>query len=200
VALPTIRNALAVCGLVVFLIGCTLGGIYLRNAWKADRLNYGLIFGVPQSDCVYPLDEDIQLERRVMSVSESQIVTIRLPRTAGGCEGTIELAAPKFEVSPSGPRKVPQYEKPFDIAWVIAPTEPGTFQLVVLSGGGTQTRTMGVTVTNILGLNAKWAYILSIASFYVGPAIALPALPWWYDRCMEWWGRKKKSRKRRAGK
>jgi hypothetical protein len=69
---------------------------------------------------------------------------------------------------------------------VISPREAGNYEVVVSAEFDVQV--VGVRVTNLLGLTAPQAKILSYIGYFLGPALSLP---WWIEKWEENKRRKK---------
>ena len=103
-----------------------------------------------------------------MSENESQSLTVALS-LAGEvtCEVTLTLLAPDFVVSPAQTVQVLSMSPEFgDSGMGVAAARLGTFAVVVSSNRAVET--LGLTVTNVLGMTAAQARILSAVGTFWG--------------------------------
>lgn len=182
------RKWLAIVGAAVFAIALLLGAYLLLTSWRAqsrDRHEHKL--GVIVSDfapCVW----DVGMAQRVLSENNSQTVVVRTENlTDAECQSELSLLAPGFDVSPRKETLAlrAQPKNSGSIAWIVVPKSIGSFELAI--SDGIDTRTLGVTVTNALGLTATQSQVLTFLGSLFGPMLTAP---WWFDR----WQQRKRAR------
>jgi hypothetical protein len=110
------------------------------------------------------------------------------------CRVSITLDAPNFTTS--GEKKqsfsIARYAKT-EFNWVLSPDKPGTYTVVVSISTGDDaaeiidSKDVGISLTNILGLQASQASLLSMVSTAFVPILTVP---FWLDK----W-KKRKERK-----
>jgi hypothetical protein len=176
-----IKVLLAYTGATALLFSVAVAFILWSGFQKAIKLDRGgLTFSAPP--CFFPL-EDARLERRVMSVKESQVLTVTLAAPSETeCETTVRVQAPKFDLGDKAERKitVPPNLQKVRLVWVISPKDVGTYVIVVAVGhSDLRSLRLGVTVTNVLGLTARWAQIAMYLAGVLGPILTVP---WWYEK------------------
>ncbi|MCB8917671.1 MAG: hypothetical protein H6666_07090 [Ardenticatenaceae bacterium] len=180
-------NGLALLGLVLLLIGGVT--LWQLSAWATEAIGLDEVSGAnPDIPLSCPdLTMSTNLPRRVMSENESQSLTVALS-LAGEvtCEVTLTLLAPDFVVSPAQTVQVLSMSPGDSViqVWVLQPQRLGTFAVVVSSNRAVET--LGLTVTNVLGMTAAQARILSAVGTFLGPMLTAP---WWYE---QWKERQKK--------
>lgn len=182
---------LAVCGVILFLVGVvliisTLPGILRAFALDHEQKESGehgtpcgvaLVHGIPK----WSIDS-----RRLMSDSETQALTVTLENSYQYCSYELNLDAPEFSISPNEPiREIPDAtQKPVSFVWILSPTKLGTFAVAIGLGtsAGNEVRVVGITVTNSFGLSPWQVQILSYISTALGPILTVA---WWYDKWQE---------------
>jgi hypothetical protein len=185
-----VRSVAGVVGLAIFVLaigaGITLFSIS-QNAQLRDQFKQGN--GVVSGEtplCAW----DIDATQRVLSENSSHTVTINATNANEvDCESVLRFLAPGFDVRPREEEQLVT-AKPNgrgSIAWIVTPLKSGSFEIVV--SDGIDTRVIGVTVTNILGLTAAQAQILSVLGTLFGPMFTIP---WWVER---WQQRKRQQAK-----
>ena len=191
------KRSFAILGLILFLLGVAIGLFLLSGSLQASALDsyksLGPGAGVP---CPHPL-EQVGLNRRTMAEKESQALTVVLGNldSSADCEVTVSLSAPNFDINPANPDRVvtvPAGEKAATTAWVLSSREAGNYEVVVTAGFDVQV--MGIRVTNLLGLSAPEAKILSYIGYFLGPMLSLP---WWIEKWEEHQRRKREEEQRR---
>lgn len=141
------------------------------------------------------LSVDVTLAQRVMSESDTQLLSVFLTNhaTTATCDESISIYAPELSFSPDGSLEQhlivpPGQRRP--LSWVVAPTRPGTFTIyveIMPFGAG---QAVGLTVTNVFGLTIWQAQALSYVSGFLGTFFGpLLSFTWWYR---VWKRRKKK--------
>lgn len=132
------------------------------------------------------------MAQRVLSENNSQTIVVNATNaTDTECQSQLTLLAPGFDVSP---RKESQTvtaksKGQGSVAWIVIPQKSGAFDIAVSDGLNTQT--LGITVTNILGLTATQAQLCSILGTLFGPMLSIP---WWVDR----WQKRKRPKEQPA--
>lgn len=133
---------------------------------------------------------------KVMSVSESQVLSASLyNRSEKDCKVSVSIDAPNFTTSS-------ERKQTYNIAksettqfkWVLSPVKPGTYNVMALVTTGddvaekVESKDVGISVTNVFGLQANQASLLSVVSATFGPILTLP---YWLDK---WQKRKDKEK------
>ncbi len=181
------KKLLSIVGVLLLLFSIFLGSKILQAEQQAAKLNdteksYGMI-----DDTIPMCNWEAQPPEKVMNEDKSQAILINTSNpTDKTCETYLSLRAPGFDISPSKEEQkitVPAQGKG-SVSWVITPDKTGTF--VVTISDTLNTKIFGITVTNIFGLNAFYAKILSALGGLFGPMLTVP---WWWDRIK---GRKQK--------
>jgi hypothetical protein len=188
-------GTLALIGLSV---GLYLGGSYLR-AKTLDTFGEHVEHRVSQ--CTLVID-DVSIEKRVFPESDSQALTVRLAPFGGmeiieGCQQeqvreTVMILTPDFDVSPPEIKRTVVLPTT-DVVWILRPKRSGTFAVTVQTGHDFY-KTIGLTVTNMLGLSPFQAQVLSLLSTFLGPLLTAP---WWYERWKEQRDKKASPKKRK---
>jgi hypothetical protein len=184
-------SVLAVCGVILFLVGImliisTLPGILRAFALDHNQLGGGehstecgaaLLGGVPK----WSIDV-----RRLMSENETQALTVTLENSHQDCPYALSLNAPEFSINPDEPiREIPlATQTPASFVWILSPTKLGTFAVAVELGtpANYEVKVVGITVTNSFGLSLWQVQILSYISTALGPILTVA---WWYDKWQE---------------
>ena len=182
------RKWLAGVGATIFAIALLLGAYLLLAGWRAQsRDRHESKHGVIVSDfapCVW----DVGMAQRVLSENNSQTVEVNTENLIDAeCRSELTLLAPGFDVSPRKETLLltAQPKSSGSIAWIVAPKSTGSYEIAV--SDGIDTRTVGVTVTNALGLTATQSQILTFLGSLFGPMLTVP---WWFDR----WQQRKRAR------
>lgn len=111
----------------------------------------------------------------------------------GSCDAQVELYAPAFVITPAEASRtveVPVLPKTASVGWVLTPTKVGTHKIVVQAGN--TIATIGISITNNLGLPLWVTKYLSVIIAFFGPALTFP---WLYDRIKAFWEKKKTASK-----
>jgi hypothetical protein len=191
------RKVLAICGISLLCSGVGLGLFVLVSGLKARSLDSSLV-GLSKScdDCSKGRLTSCSAETlvfsnidasKVMSVSESQKLTaILVNQGHEKCKVSITLDAPNFTTS--GEKKqtfsIAQYATT-KFNWVLSSDKPGTYTVIVSISSGDETaeiidsKDVGISVTNIFGLQASQISLLSIFSAVFGPILTVP---FWLDK------------------
>jgi hypothetical protein len=175
-----LRKRVAIAGITLFLLGIGLALWLWRGRVRANELDQGQ-GRVVVTDC--QIASTITLPRRVMTENESQMLTVTLVNeSVVACEVPVLLNAPNFDVAGElASRSVnvePQSETA--VVWILSPEKAGTFQIAVNVAG--ELAILGITVTDVLGLTALQARLLSIIGSVLGPILTVP---WWIERWQE---------------
>lgn len=122
----------------------------------------------------------LETPQRVMSENSSQAIIVRTSNTAKKiCEAYLSLRAPGFEVDPSkDEQKITlKSDSKGSVSWIISPHKTGNYDIAL--SDILNTKTFGISVTNMFGLNAFQAKIFSLIGSIFGPMFTIP---WWWDR------------------
>jgi hypothetical protein len=193
------KTAGTLIGTILFIFGIglaiILGAARLRAGGHDENVPIrGPVDSEPPT-CAPFIEPDVTLEQRLMSVQDSQALTVALANTGEiACDVTVALNAPNFAVSPPETQRTvrvwPGTETKLN--WVLSPHQLGTFS-VAISVGSVQS-VLGITVTNVLGLTARQAALLSALATFLGPILSAP---WWVEQWQKW--RKQKAEQAAAG-
>lgn len=162
----TIVKIAIVCLIVSLPYSCLL--IFFSTRAKLLNDNFMLLSGGP---CTHPLS-DVKLARTVISNKESVSLKVILSNDISEeCKAQVTVSAPAFEISPSQQTKeinVPVGEDTANLVWIITPKNEGFHEIGIQAG--LDVETIGISVTNILGLTPKQAQIVAyIGTFFGGP-------------------------------
>lgn len=178
-----VRRAVGLAGMVIFLLAFGAGALLFRANQQAQSRDYtDTRFGVMASD-IPPCVWEVSLPQRVLTEDNSQSIVIHATDPADvDCQSALTLLAPGFDISPRKEEQIITVKPKgrSSIAWIVTPQKLGAFEIAVTDG--IDTRVMGVTVTNVLGLTALQAQILVVAGSLFGPMFTIP---WWYDRMQQ---------------
>ncbi len=175
------RALIGVLGLFIFLSGLALGAYLLNGRFQASALDgeetrYGSI----GTEGLLPCSWQVDPPDSVMAEDKSQAIVVQVNNPLDtDCESVVSLLAPNFDLSPSKEEQkitVPAQGKG-SISWIVAPRKTGTFKIAV--SDALNTRIFGMTVTNVFGLSATQAQLLSAAGSLFGPMFTLP---WWLEK------------------
>ena len=178
-----VRSAAGLVGLSLFVFAIGAGIVIFgisQSAQFRDHFNKG--YGIVSGDTP-PCLWEINSPQRVLSEDTSHTITINATNgTDTNCASALTLLAPGFDVSP---RKEAQTvtAKPKgqgSVAWIITPQKSGSFEIAVTDG--IDTRVIGVTVTNLLGLTATQAQLFAAVGTLFGPMLTVP---WWFERLQQ---------------
>lgn len=182
------RKWLAGIGAAIFVVALLLGAYLLLTNWLAQsRDGHERKHGVIVSDfppCIW----DVGMAQRVLSENNSQTIVVNTENLIDvECQSELTLLAPGFDVSPRKETLLlkAQPKSSGSIAWIVAPKSTGSYDLAI--SDGIDTRTVGVTVTNTLGLTATQSQVLAFLGSLFGPMLTVP---WWFER----WQQRKRSR------
>jgi hypothetical protein len=192
------RKVLAICGVFILFVGCGLGLFLLVSKFKAHSLDSPLAedpWGCP--NCAPPPPppscsaEALAFTEinasKVMSISESQKMTATLFNYGSEkCKISVTLDAPNFTISGEKRQIISIASlKRTDFNWVLSPEKPGTYTVIVSISTGNDaaeiidSKDVGISVTNVFGLQASQASLLSILSAAFGPILTVP---FWLDK------------------
>ncbi len=177
------KRFLAVAGLTGFVLAVFIGTMLIHGHIGAKRLDVTTGGAFSADPCYYPL-QDASLERRTMSLKESQILKVILASNSmTECQTTVRVQAPNFESGDAYWMRtvtLPPMAKEIELLWVLVPKDLGTHKIFVsVENVALSNIQLGVTVTNILGLDAFWLQIAVIVGLVLGPLLSIP---WWLDR------------------
>ncbi|MCI0393915.1 MAG: hypothetical protein L0332_15985 [Chloroflexi bacterium] len=187
-----LSKALAVIGLILFLIGVSLLLLFGRSQVYARGQD--AVGPRPVETPCGRLLSDVFLSDRVMTERESQALNVTLVNGSGvvDCPVTVSLLAPNFDLAPPTAERnvvVPVSGEPLVLAWILSPRRTGSFEIVVTTDFESQT--LGIVVTTVLGLTAGQAQVLSVLATFLGPMLTAP---WWYEQ----WEKRRKERQKQA--
>lgn len=182
------KTLVAAIGILVLASALFLNSTVQNGEKKAAALNNTKkVFGMISDDAPPPCVWDVQPPEKVMSEDKTQSVVVRFKNPEKKpCETYLSLRAPNFDTTPSKEElkiSVPP-GKTGSVSWILIPRKTGTYELAI--SDILNTSIYGITVTNIFGLNASQAKILSMLGSLFGPMLTIP---WWVDK---WFQRKKK--------
>lgn len=185
-------RVLAVCGLLLFLGGIGLGVYLIGSSLTAS------IFTSPAQACqscsVAPGAYFLNLRVSDPTISDSQTDALTAyfdyyPQDNDPQDIPIKvtLMAPAF--NPAISESAASYSQgsgPVTLGWVLSPTKPGTFkvgiQVEMPLHAITDVQYVGITVTNVFGLNPWQIQLLSYLGTFLGPLLTAA---WWYDKRQE---------------
>lgn len=176
------KTLLGVLGAVLFAAGIVFAGAILVNtagaaARDTSDINHGMVIGDP------PCDWKASISDRVMSENETRALVINTTNQFDEpCRSQIRIAAPGFLITPRSEEQtlaVPP-KRSGAVAWVLSPGKTGTFDVVV--SDSLSTYALGVRVTDVLGLSAVQARIVSVIASVLGP---MCTFPWWFDKWLQ---------------
>lgn len=186
-------------GLTIFTASLILV-IYLRRAENLARsidragqvYGGGQVISKPCQISFFNIEETI-VSNRVLSENDTGTITIIMSNTSNQECGTIvSLKALNVNVEPAGnvTISVPSGKRSRAYIWLFSPQKLGSFQLNVQAVP--YSNTVGITVTNVLGLTAQQAHFLSLIGNFLGPAVTLPGL---WGLIKEWKSRNAKQKR-----
>lgn len=174
------KKTTAICGILIFCIGVGLG-FHLSNLQKI-AIGKDFHFFVPATGggCRNSISS-VDVSRRTMTENESQAVTVILSNHWDmDCAETITINAPNFDISPYEQEKsitIPKGESHSEI-WILTPRRVGAFEIAVGIESSGESQTVGINVTNLLGLTAGQAQMISYIGSFLGPILTAP---WWLE-------------------
>lgn len=131
---------------------------------------------------------NVHYSKRTMSDQESQslIVTIGNPGTED-CKAEVSIRAANFAVDPTDKVLIADISSKDEggFVWILSPQKIGTFEVVIdvrVSSGNKsqhQSRTIGISVTDIFGLSPLQTRLLSSFGAFLGPVFTAP---WWLEK------------------
>ena len=178
---------LAAIGVVIVALSL----VYASGGLVA-RLLDGSVVSTAAGPCRHPQME-VRIPRRTMTNNDSEALTVSLSNPQE-CEVEVTIVAPNFQVNPTEqPRRIALTPGAVsELSWVLVPREMGMHAIVVRAGLVEQS--VGIVVTNTLGLTAGQAQILSYIGMFFGPALTFP---WLYER---WRSRREENKKEKPKK
>jgi hypothetical protein len=177
-----LTRVLGAIGLALLVVGVVLAAAMAVNAAQVaglDKFNVqqGMVLGEPP--CAWQAD----VSDRVMSENETRVVQV-LMRTAmpETCRSEVRLSAPGFVHAPRNETQVLAVPagRTGSIAWALTPNKTGNFDILLADDLTTQT--IGLRVTDVLGLSAGQAKVLSTIGSILGP---MCTAPWWIDKWLQ---------------
>jgi hypothetical protein len=92
------------------------------------------------------------------------------------CDADVSIQAPKFLITPQQVTRTLSLNpgESAELMWILTPTDLGTYEVGFTSSKSH--RSVGIVVTNSLGLTAKQVEILSYIGTFLGPAFTFPWL------------------------
>ncbi len=190
-----VRNFIGGFGLVLFLASLLLGIGVLAGEQRASSLDDEQTIHAAISEDLPPLCSwDVNLPERIMAENRSQAVVVRAANSADReCQSALAFRAPGFDVSPAKEEQkiaIPAGGNG-SLSWILTPRRTGTFQITV--SDLLNTRVMGIDVTDVYGLTAVQAKLVSLVGGLFGPMLTMP---WWVEK---WRRRKEKPEPQRKG-
>jgi len=182
------RRISGLVGLAIFIIATCVAALLLTTSQQARARDHtNTRFGVVSSGtplCVW----EVALPQRVLAEDNSQFLVVNATDPAKtDCQSSLTLLAPGFDISPHKEEQIltAKSQGSGSIFWIVTPHKPGSYEIAL--SDGINTRVLGVTVTNLLGLTALQAQILTTLGTLLGPVITIP---WWLER----WQQRKRVR------
>lgn len=177
---------LATLGVGLFVLGVVLHVALLIVARPASRLDF--TYNPQERGTCSDVLKDIQLRTKVMTVSDTNILTAILANPYGTvCEVTTTLKIVDFDTDPNEhyASSILEPGETKNLEWVIKPKKPGNSDVLLIAG--TTTKHLGIAVLDV-GFSISWAIILDKFFMFVGP---MWTLPWLYENVIKKRGRKR---------
>ena len=175
------KKLFALAGLVISIFSVILivkNNSEEKKAVRRDEVKK--IFAIVGEDTPPSCNWNVKMPDRVMTENTSQAIIAETSNSAKkNCETYLSLLAPGFDVQPAKEEQKINLEpnRKGSASWIITPQKSGNFELTV--SDIINTKIFGVNVTNMFGLNAFQAKILSVLGSLFGPMFTIP---WWWDR------------------
>ena len=177
---------LATLGVGLFALGIVLHLALMVVAWPASQMDSTMM--PPVRGMCSDVLKDIQIQARVMSVADTNILTAILNNPYENiCEITTTLRIVDFDTDPEEHSASSTLEpgETKNLDWVIKPKKPGKSDMIFTAGS--ISKRIGITV---LDLPFRISRIMMFEAFttFVGP---MWTLPWLYEHLMKKRGEKK---------
>ena len=195
-----IKRLLVLVGIAVLAVSVVIGA-YLRAGEsrasaidKPESLQGGGGLSQQCEEAFFKIEE-ITLSNRVISENDTGTLTIVLSNSsAEECATEVSLRGLQVDIEPSGSKSfyVPPGTRSRTYVWLFSPKKQGSFELIVEAIP--YARVVGITVTNLWGLTARQASVLSLIGSFLGPSLTLPGL---WALVKEWRAHKEKSTSKR---
>ena len=195
------RRWLTKLGIVFFIFGVAFGLYLLAAGFKAsvDAIFQSITSHLgPVPLPLSWLETDVKCPM-ILSEKESAIVSIVLSNLSTNTANiSVNLFAPTFTVSPLEPREVTILPNAIvELSWVVAPNNMGNQIIMFSINNFDKSEVCGIAITNILGLTAKQAELLSLASSILGSSLSIP---WMYERWQQHQKKRKQAQKSKRTK
>jgi hypothetical protein len=171
---------LAFVGMILFIVfGVGLSVAYTLAVKSIEPLALSMDgktnLGVA-TPCAF-INLDITVPRRVLSESDSEIVTIEASNLETVvCTARVHLYAVQFNAVPD--ERVEEITlqpgESTTVTWIVTPQVIGAYTIAASAGNG-NTR-IGIAVTNIFGLTSKSLGTLQAIGYFLGIVLMLPLL------------------------
>lgn len=189
------KMLVGILGIALFLVAILLhfsdkNGEALAIKLDDEKKSYGMI----GDDVAPPCSWEATPPERVVSENKSTSVTVAVSNTMDvGCESSISLRAPNFDLSPSKEEQKISLTSGSkgSLSWIITPRKTGTFEIAV--SDILNSKIFGISVTNVFGLSSMQAKLFSGLGSIFGPMLTVP---WWWDRLR---GKKQKQEGQKDG-
>lgn len=132
------------------------------------------------SGSILPCSWSVIVPERVLTLNKSEAIVVSVKnQMKEKCESTISFRAPGFDISPFKEEQTISLTSKGNgsISWIISPHISGTYTIAV--SDSTNSKTFGITVTNMFGLTAIQAQLASVAGTLFGPMFTIP---WWWEK------------------
>lgn len=127
----------------------------------------------------------IEADKRIITENESVVININLfYPSKNQCEVDVYLFTPNFDISPQEESQTAVFTDTARVVWVLSPRKFGTYQIAV--GAGAHHGSIGITVTNGIGMSAYQVQWFTYIGAFLGSAFSLPWLyTIWQERKKE---------------
>lgn len=177
------KRIAGIVGLIIFGMAVIAGVLLLRSQQRAQSRDHtDTSFGIVAGD-VPPCAWEVSLPERVVAEKHPQAIVVNVTNSMDvACQSLVTLLAPGFNVTPRKDEQMitAQPNGKGSVAWIATADDAGEYEIVVTDG--IDTRVMGVTVTNLLGLTALQLQILAVVGSIFGPMLSIP---WWFERLQQ---------------
>ena len=177
-----IKRLLALSGIALLVVSVVIGArlktaeSIARAMDKPEALQGGGGLSQQCKESFFKIEE-ITLSNRVISENDTGSLTIVLSNNSTEeCATEVSLRGLQVDIEPSGSQSfyVPPGAKSKTYVWLFSPRKQGSFELIVEAIP--YARVVGITVTNVWGLTARQASLLSLLGTFLGPSLTLPGL------------------------
>lgn len=168
-------------GLLIFIIAILLiFKIKAEEKKAAQRDDKKKVFAIVGEDTPPSCNWEVAMPDRVMTENTTQAIIVEtFNPNKKDCETYLSLRSPGFNIQPAREEQKINLEpnKKGSISWIITPQKSGNFEITL--SDIINTKILGINVTNMFGLSAFQAKILSVIGSLFGPMFTIP---WWWDR------------------